>query len=100
MPGWHRADIIAAVHKKGTSLAALARKNRLGDSTLRAALINPRTPSNKIIADFLGLSLHALWPVWFDAADRLIPQTRKPATARDRASSQKRKGLSTAEARR
>jgi Ner family transcriptional regulator len=84
----HRADIVAAVRKRGTNLSELGRRNGLGDSTLRVALSHPRTPSNKIIAAFLGLELHQLWPVWFDASGKL----RSPQGSRRRlaASSQKR----------
>ncbi|MDT3533027.1 helix-turn-helix domain-containing protein [Cronobacter sakazakii] len=35
---WHPADIIAALRKKGTSLAALSRASGLGSSTLANAL--------------------------------------------------------------
>lgn len=86
--GWHRADIIAAVRKRGSSLAQLGRDHGLGDSTLRASLHAPRTPSNRIIADFLGVSLHDIWPAWFDEGDRLIG--RKAARAHRRAASQNR----------
>ncbi|RJF70907.1 helix-turn-helix domain-containing protein [Rhodopseudomonas palustris] len=88
-PGWHRADIVAAIHKRGTSLAALARQNGLGDATLRAALSYPRTPSNTIIANYLRVPLHELWPDWFDRKGRLLGGDRKPR--QPRASSQKRR---------
>jgi Ner family transcriptional regulator len=87
--GWHRADIVAAIHKRGTSLRALARQHGKADSTLRAALQKPRGPSNLIIADFLGRTLHELWPQWFDRHGRLRPQ-REGATRPGRPSSQKR----------
>ncbi len=38
---WHKADVIAAVHKKGTSLAALSRAAGLSSSTLANALERP-----------------------------------------------------------
>lgn len=77
--GWHRADIIAAIHKRGTSLTRLGKKNGLADSTLRAALQSPRPPSNRIIAKFLSVPLHELWPQWFDEDGHLI--RRQPARA-------------------
>ncbi|MEX0753230.1 MAG: helix-turn-helix domain-containing protein [Xanthobacteraceae bacterium] len=88
--GWHPADIVAAVRKRGTSLRALSRRHGKGDSTLRAALIKPATPSNTIIADFLGVSLHELWPAWFDRAGRRI-SAANPAKRRASPSSQKRR---------
>lgn len=89
----HRADIVATLHKRGTSLSQLARDNNLHDSTLRAALCSPRTPSNKIIAAYLGCSLHELWPIWFDSKNRLIAPKRSRIGRRP--SSQKRIGKLT-----
>lgn len=87
--GWHPADIVAAIHKKGTTLTALARKHGKADSTLRSALCKPARPSNRIIANFLATPLHVLWPAWFDRRGRLLPNAN-PAKARRPASSQKR----------
>lgn len=84
--GWHRADIVAAVHKRGSNLAALARSNGLCDSALRAALGYPRTPSNTIIAEFLGESLHNLWPKWFDPDGKLTAPARPKPTSRGKIS--------------
>ena len=95
--GWHRAEIVAAVKIRNSSLAELARENNLADSTLRAALSYPRAPSNTIISRFLGIPLHELWPTWFDERGQLIrpvvipPKRRGQITrSRQRASSQKR----------
>jgi len=88
--GWHRAQIVAAIHMRGTSLAALARANGLCDSALRAALGYPRTPSNKIIAAFLGEPLHVLWPHWFATDGTLIVSRPKAGRRARRASSPKR----------
>lgn len=38
---WHPADIIAALRKEGTTLAALSRKAGLSSSTLANALTRP-----------------------------------------------------------
>ncbi|MDC7788017.1 helix-turn-helix domain-containing protein [Rhodoplanes sp. TEM] len=76
--GWHRADIVAAVRKKGSNLAQLSLRHGYCVSALRTSLGYPRTPSNRIIADFIGVPLHELWPQWFDAAGELIgPKTRR-----------------------
>lgn len=84
----HRADIVAAIHKRGTSLSELARSHGKGESTLRAAMSHPRPPSNRIIAAFLGLEVHELWPAWFDSKGRL--RSRKPSRVRRRTSTQNR----------
>lgn len=39
--GWHQADIIAGLRKKGTSLAALSRAAGLSSSTPANALTRP-----------------------------------------------------------
>jgi Ner family transcriptional regulator len=85
--GWHRAEIIAALRKRGTSLAALGRHHGYADSTLSAALMKPATPANQVIASFLGVSLHDLWPDWFDVQGRRV--ARKGAPTPGGASSQK-----------
>jgi Ner family transcriptional regulator len=80
--GWHRADIVAALHKKGITLAALSRKYGCGESTFRAALHVARKPRNQIIADVIGASLHDIWPHWHDPAGHRIAgrdSARKPA---------------------
>ena len=87
--GWHRADIIAALHKRGMSLTRLGAKHKLANSTLRTALQKPRTPSNRIIADFLDIPMHQLWPAWFDSEGRLIAASdpakgRSPRTSPNR----------------
>jgi Ner family transcriptional regulator len=87
LKNWHRADIVAAVHRRGTNLTQLARANNRADSTLRAALSDPRLPSNKIIAAFLGKQLHEIWPAWFDSQGRQI--ARKSSSSLNRRSSQK-----------
>lgn len=84
----HRADVVAALHKKGSSLAELERANELADGTLRAALTYPRTPSNTIIATFLGKTLHELWPAWFNSKGQLTAPARPTPKRRDKNSRQ------------
>ncbi|VDZ90801.1 DNA-binding transcriptional regulator Nlp [Lelliottia amnigena] len=50
---WHSADIIAALRKKGTSLAAESRRNGLSSSTLANALTRPWPKGELIIATAL-----------------------------------------------
>lgn len=71
--GWHRADILAAVKKRGSNLAEIARGVGLARHTLYWAMsTSPRLRANKAIADFLGVPLHELWPQWFDEDGKLI----------------------------
>jgi len=79
--GWHLADIVAEVRKRGSSLAGVAREHGLARQTLYWALIEPRPRANRAIAEFLGVPLNVLWPRWFDASGKLISRTRAPRPA-------------------
>ncbi|EPD8659699.1 helix-turn-helix domain-containing protein [Yersinia kristensenii] len=59
---WHKADIIAAIHKKGSSLAELSRLAGLSSSTLANALTRPWPKGERIIAEFLGVAPMVIWP--------------------------------------
>lgn len=58
---WHRADVVAALHKRGWSLASLARAHGLSPSTLRSALDKPYPKSEKIIAEAIGIAPEEIW---------------------------------------
>ncbi|EGT5760541.1 DNA-binding transcriptional regulator SfsB [Cronobacter sakazakii] len=59
---WHPADIVAALRKKGSSLAAESRKAGLSSSTLANALTRPWPRGEKIIAEALGTEPWLIWP--------------------------------------
>ena len=56
---WHPADIIAALRKKGTTLAAVSRKAGLSSSTLANALSRPWPKGEWLIADIHPAEI---WP--------------------------------------
>lgn len=59
---WHPADIIAALKKRGTSLADVSRNSGLASSTLTNAL-NRRWPKGeRLIAEALGVAPDKIWP--------------------------------------
>lgn len=61
-PDWYPADIIAALKKQGTSLAAVSRNAGLASSTLTNAL-NRRWPKGeRLIAEALGVAPEQIWP--------------------------------------
>lgn len=60
--GWHPADIIAGLRKKGTSLAALSRESGLASSTLANALTRPWPKGEFLIAKALEVHPSELWP--------------------------------------
>ncbi|MDK9358650.1 MULTISPECIES: helix-turn-helix domain-containing protein [Lelliottia] len=59
---WHTADIIAALKKHGTSLAALSRQAGLSSSTLANALSRPWPKGELLIAQALNTSPEVIWP--------------------------------------
>lgn len=59
---WHPADIIAALHKKGTTLAALSRNSGLCSSTLANTLSRPWPKGELLIAQALGTVPSEIWP--------------------------------------
>ena len=59
---WHPADIIAALRKKGTSMAAESRKNGLSSSTLANTLTRPWPKGELIIAKALDMDPWVIWP--------------------------------------
>lgn len=59
---WHSADIIAALRKKGTSLAAVSRRAGLSSSTLANALTRPWPKGERLIAEALGTDPWQIWP--------------------------------------
>ncbi|MDE9528419.1 helix-turn-helix domain-containing protein, partial [Xenorhabdus bovienii] len=71
------ADIIAALRKQGTTLAAISRKAGLSSSTLANTRIRPWPKGEWIIADYLKLHPSQIWPSrYFDNTGSLIE--RKP----------------------
>ncbi|WP_413530830.1 helix-turn-helix domain-containing protein [Rahnella inusitata] len=59
---WHQADIIAALRKKGTTLAAVSRAAGLSSSTLSNALARPWPKGEIIIGQALGIHPSVIWP--------------------------------------
>lgn len=59
---WHRADIVAALKKRGLSVRQLSRDAGLGENTLANALRSPWPKGEKIIADAIDMTPEQLWP--------------------------------------
>lgn len=75
---WHAADIIAALHKKGTSLAALSRQAGLSSSTLANALNRPWPKGEWLIAEAIAVHPAEIWPSrYYDpTTNRLIDRKK------------------------
>ncbi len=70
---WHQADIIAALRKRGTTLAAVSREAGLSSSTLANAFSRPWPKGEWIIANYLGIHPSEIWPSrYFDSYGRLV----------------------------
>ncbi len=59
---WHPADIIAALHKKNTTLAAGSRAAGLRPSTLNNALVRPWPKGEWLIAEAIAVHPSEIWP--------------------------------------
>lgn len=59
---WHRADVVAALHKAGWSLRELSRQSGLSAGTLKSALDRPYRKAEGIIANAIGLQPETIWP--------------------------------------
>ena len=59
---WHPADIIAALHKRGTSMAKLSREAGLASSTLANVLNRPWPKGEWLIAIALDVHPSVIWP--------------------------------------
>ncbi|MBV6817190.1 helix-turn-helix domain-containing protein [Rahnella sp. PD12R] len=59
---WHPADIIAALRKKGTTLAAVSRSAGLSSSTLSNALSRPWPKGELLNGKAIGVLPSIIWP--------------------------------------
>ena len=80
---WHPADIIAALRKRNTSLAAISRAAGLSSSTLSNALSRPWPKGELIIAAAIGIPASEIWPSrYFDPQGKLITRQIRSTTKR------------------
>jgi len=71
----HSADIIAAIKKRKTSLAALSREVGLSSGTLANALKKPWPKGEFIIAAALDMHPSEIWPSrYYDQRGYLLPR--------------------------
>lgn len=78
---WHPADIIAALHKRGTSMAKLSREAGLASSTLANVLTRPWPRGEWLIAIALEVRPSVIWPGrYLNAGNKREP--RKPLPLR------------------
>lgn len=74
---WHPADIIAALHKRGTSMAKLSRQAGLASSTLANVLTRPWPKGEWLIAAALDRHPSDIWPGRYrNCRDTRLPRNR------------------------
>ncbi|WP_058973833.1 helix-turn-helix domain-containing protein [Type-D symbiont of Plautia stali] len=82
---WHPADIIAALRKKGTSMAELSRNSGLNSSTLSNALSRPWPKGEWLIANEIGVHPAEIWPSrYYDpVTSRLLDRKKRIRSNKD-----------------
>lgn len=79
---WHKEDIKAELRKRGTNLHELARQNGLVPRHMSRALRLRFPTYHAAISDFLGITLHELWPHWYGADNQPLGKSRPDVRAR------------------
>jgi len=75
---WHPADIIAALRKKGTTLAEQSRLAGLSSSTLANTLCRPWPKGEWLIAEALDIHPAEIWPSrYYDPNTRQLLDRKK-----------------------
>lgn len=74
---WHPADVLAALKKRGLSLAGLSIAHGYHPTAAGKALKRPWPALEAIIARELGLAPQRIWPSRYDAEGQPRQRTRK-----------------------
>lgn len=64
---WHPADVVAALKKRGTSLAALERKHGYARQSLSMLWVKRWPKAQTIVAEAIGTDPWAIWPSRYEA---------------------------------
>jgi Ner family transcriptional regulator len=81
---WHPADVVAAIHKAGTTLSALSRQHGYHARSLQVVLRRAWPRGERIVAARVGLRPQAIWPSRYHADGRPrrdVRPTNKHSTA-------------------
>jgi len=71
---WHRADIIAALHKSGTTVVGLSRASGLSDSSLSYVFYRSWPRGERAIAAYLKVHPSVIWPSRYPAEQKAVTQ--------------------------
>lgn len=83
-PAERRVWIKGELELRGLSLRALARREGVSHQAMSAALLAPSSHLQPVLADALGVSVHQLWPEWYDERCNRIGRTRTRQRITDR----------------
>lgn len=73
---WHPADVLAALKKRGHSLAGLSVANGYHPTAAGKALKQPWPAVERIVADALGTEPHTIWPSRYDGEGQPLPRAK------------------------
>lgn len=59
-------DIKAEIRRRGSNLAKLSRQYGVPHATLKSSFLGPSPKGDRVIAHFLGLPVHEVWPERYD----------------------------------
>lgn len=82
---WHPADIKAALEKRGWTFARISREYGYRSNTARQVLRYRALPTERIVAEILGVSPEEIWPSRYTEPRRVtkrsLPRLRQNNTA-------------------
>ena len=64
---WHPADVLAALKKRGHSLAGLSVANGYHPTAAGKALKQPWPAMERLLADAIGVAPQEIWPSRYDS---------------------------------
>jgi Ner family transcriptional regulator len=73
---WHPADVLAALKKRGHSLAGLSLAHGYHPTAAGKALKQPWPAMERLVAAALGLQPQTIWPSRYDSEGRPLPRAK------------------------
>ena len=86
---WDRHAIKAEIYRRGQTLVGLSRTHGFHPHDCGVALLRPYPKVDPVIADFLGVPLHELWPDRYDRAGQRLNSSKYPSKPTQFCTSQK-----------
>lgn len=73
---WHPADVLAALKKRGHSLAGLSVANGYHPTAAGKALKQPWPALERLVAAAIGVPPEQIWPSRYDGDGRPLPRAK------------------------